>query len=211
MKRMPRPGRVARPRRAPASRLRAWPVAKLSRPTTFWPSRSSASSRLRADEAGAAGDQPAAGLRVQRLANAPCSRCVGQLTGARRSTPRALQRLRVGRALHVDVARRRRRSLASIVVERTLAELPCARPRRRWRRPAAARPTAPARRRTRAALPSASATGSCTCTVHAVALQLADRRRSPCELRRSGQFSLNVRPSTMTSAPLTGSPAGSSA
>ena len=64
-------------RRCTSSRLRCLPVEKLSSPTTSWSSFSRGSSRLRADEAGDAGDQPFFGCFCQLTATG----CVGGVHG----------------------------------------------------------------------------------------------------------------------------------
>ncbi len=165
--------------------------------TTCCPSREQRLDEVRADETGAAGHEPA-----QRLPRA--SSCGGAWPDARGSPPSqppdahaaGVQRGRVGLALDVDVEpagldlrRRNRRSGAA----RTRG----ARRPRPSRARAAARPTATRSTPYSCRASAGSAIGSCTWTL--APYDSSSRTTSITrELRRSGQFSLNVSPSTIT-------------
>ena len=151
--------------------------------------------QMRADEAGAARDEPAPGLRAQPLASVASNRLAG--SGRRHHSRQTVDAARAQRrgvrlALHVDVQPVRPPASPTIVVERARANSRCATAATM----ASARGSSShgsARRRTRAAPPPDRQPGR----------GRARRRRTTAssrmtsitrELRRSGQFSLNVRP-----------------
>ena len=157
--------------------------------------------------------KPALPVTSQRRGRAAQRRCASRQTlgdAANRSCHQSLQtrdaaraqRRGVGLALHVDVQRRSGTSFADEVVERALPGTRGARPRRRSRRRAAARPRASSS--TPYSCRASRGVGDRIVHVHVGAVGLAARGSTSItrELRRSGQFSLNVSPSTLTCAPL---------
>ena len=209
---MKREAAPARRRRPPRARRRGcaggrWRSCRGRRPLAELEQRLD---QMRADEAGAAGHEPARGasrsvaLHVGSCRGRRRRRCIRDASTVDAALRAALRR-------RTGTSRRRSRppgsSLATIVVDRPRVELAV---RDRERRSRRARGSSShgveRRRRTRAALrrrrPPDRARARRRRTTRSSRMTSITR-----ELRRSGQFSLKVRPSTLTFAPLTGKPA----